>query len=88
MGRGTQLAKHIVVFFYLEPGPDDTPDRLRVATRMFLDGDDVANLRDIILQLHALSREYSAMGPIQPHASNWQTGSSPCQGTPPTSGSG
>jgi hypothetical protein len=60
------IGKHIVVFFYLEPGPDDTRDRLRVATRMFLDGDDVANLRGIILQLHALSREYSAMGRFNP----------------------
>jgi hypothetical protein len=39
---------------------------LRVATRIFLAGDDVADLPSIVTQLYALSREYLAMGRYDP----------------------
>ena len=56
----------MVVFLYCEPGHADTRDRLQVATRIFLAGDDVADLRRIVSQLYALSNEYRAMGRFDP----------------------
>jgi hypothetical protein len=64
--RSHPISQHMVVFLYCEPGHADTRDRLRVATRIFLAGDDVADLRRIVSQLYALSNEYRAMGRFDP----------------------
>lgn len=60
------IGQHVVVFFYREPGPSDAFDLLRVATRMFLAGEDVADLHSVVRQLHVLAREYWDMGRFDP----------------------
>ena len=64
--RGHPISQHIIVFFYREPGSAEAPDLLRIATRIFLAGDDVDDLPSIVAQLYALSREYLAMGRFDP----------------------
>ena len=64
--RGHPISHHIIVFFYREPGSAEAPDLLRIATRIFLAGDDVDDLPSIVAQLYALSREYLAMGRFDP----------------------
>lgn len=60
------LARHVVVFFYREPGPDDVYGLVRVATRLEKDGAEVADPYGFVAQLHDLAREYMSRGRFDP----------------------
>ena len=60
------LARHVVVFFYREPGPSDIYGLVRVATRLEKDGAEVADPYGFVTQLHDLAREYVGRGRFDP----------------------
>jgi len=60
------LARHVVVFFYREPGPADIYGLVRVATRLEKEGAEVADAYGFITQLHDLAREYMSRGRFDP----------------------
>jgi hypothetical protein len=60
------LARHVVVFFYREPGPVDVYGLVRVATRLEKDGTEVADPHGFVTQLHDLAREYISRGRFDP----------------------
>jgi hypothetical protein len=60
------LARHVVVFFYREPGPSDVYGLVRVATRLEKDGAEVADPYGFVTQLHDLALEYVSRGKFDP----------------------
>jgi hypothetical protein len=62
---GKPIGPHIVVFFYSEPA-QPSPEGIRVATRMFLDDPEVADIARVLTLLHDLALQYSEMGTLHP----------------------
>lgn len=60
------LARHVVVFFYREPGPAEVYGLVRVATRLEKDGAEVTDPYAFVTQLHDLAREYVSRGRFDP----------------------
>ena len=60
------LARHVVAFFYREPGPVDVYGLVRVATRLEKDGAEVADPYEFVTQLHDLALEYVSRGRFDP----------------------
>lgn len=59
-----QPGPHVVVFFYRQPG--DGADQVLIASRMFLDGTDVADLPTVLQTLRRRAAEYRAAGGFDP----------------------
>ncbi|WP_214405747.1 hypothetical protein [Pseudonocardia lacus] len=65
----TRPGPHVVVFLYRQPttGADQVrTNDVRIASRMFLDGPDVADLPTVLTTLHQRAREYLATGRFDP----------------------
>lgn len=62
--RGQPIGPHAVAFFYRQPV--DGLDRIKIATRLFCDGDDVADLPAVLDQLHELALDYLASDGLDP----------------------
>jgi hypothetical protein len=62
---GKPIGPHALVFFYAEPGATDAAG-LRVATRLFIEGSDVADLPTILRQLLDLAGDYREAGGLDP----------------------
>jgi hypothetical protein len=56
------LARHVLVFFYREPGPADEYGLVSVATRLEKDGADVADPHRFVAELHEIAGEYVSRG--------------------------
>jgi hypothetical protein len=70
-GTGRRPGPHALVFLHREPDPysnDPSPGTVRIATRMFLDGDDVTDLHTILTELHTRALEYWEAGIRHPIA--------------------
>jgi hypothetical protein len=60
------LARHVVVFFYREPGPAEMDGLVRVATRLEKDRAEVGDPYRFVTQLHELARDYISVGRFDP----------------------
>ena len=70
-GTGRRPGPHALIFLHREPDPHSTnpsSGTVRIATRMFLHGDDVTDLHTILTELHARALEYRDAGVRHPIA--------------------
>ena len=70
-GTGRRPGPHALIFLHSEPDPhsnDPSSGTVKVATRMFLHGDDVSDLHTVLVELHARALEYSEAGVRHPIA--------------------
>jgi hypothetical protein len=61
------IGPHALAFFFAEPGSTEPPRfTLRTATRLFLDGPDVADAARLLFELCGIATGYLQRGPIDP----------------------